>query len=115
MTVDSVSDICETTAAITGGIMTPELLRLAGEAIFGLNWKRPMAKALGYSARHISRIMNPDDPNRPLESIRPILLKLLEAKGKEVNYATRILHATDEDGNVIIPGASGNGEGGGLE
>ncbi len=88
------------------GSMTPELLRMAGEALYGSLWKAQVARDLGITARHLSRIMNPDAKDRATEKIRPVLLALLRERAAQVAKATHTLETTDIDGIEIPPGIS---------
>lgn len=87
-----------------GELMTPELLRMAGEAIFGPQWQAPMARALNMTTRHMSRMLNPALKDRPTERLRPILIGMLRAKSVEVSTALHTLQTTDADGRPIVPG-----------
>ena len=84
-----------------GAGITPELLRIASEAVYGLNWKLPMSKELGYSARHMQRIMRGETSTSSLERIRPKLMDLLRRKADEIEYARWILK-TSLDGTVPV-------------
>jgi hypothetical protein len=88
-----------------GDIMTPELLRMAGEAVYGPQWQAPMARALGMTTRHMSRMLNPDYKDRPTERLRPILIAMLQTKTEEVAKALRMLETTDIDGVPIVAGS----------
>lgn len=87
-----------------GEHMTPELLRLAGEALFGPQWQAPVARALNISPRHISRVMSPDYKDRPTERYRTALIGMLQAKVTDATHALRVLETTDENGDPLIPG-----------
>lgn len=84
--------------------MTPELLRLAGEAMFGPMWQAPLSRELAMTARHVSRMMNPNAKDRPTERLRPILIKMLREKAAEVSAALHKLETTDVDGFPLVPG-----------
>jgi hypothetical protein len=85
-----------------GDRMTPELLTLAGEAIYGALWKAPMARDLNITSRHMSRIMNPNAKDRVTEKVRPVLLALLRQKAVEVATAIHTLETTDIDGISVV-------------
>lgn len=38
--------------------MTPELLREAGEALYGTYWQAELSNALGMSSRHVRRLVD---------------------------------------------------------
>jgi hypothetical protein len=78
--------------------MTPELLRMAGEAIYGPLWQASMARALNMTTRHMSRMLNPDTKDRPTEHLRPKLIGMLKAKTAEVDTVLHLLQTTDVDG-----------------
>lgn len=63
--------------------MTPDLLAAAGEALYGSEWRRPLAAALGVDARLMQR-WAAGQRNIP-ETVAPALLGLLgrEAAGLE--------------------------------
>ncbi len=56
--------------------MTPDLLAAAGEALFGPEWRRPLASALGVDARLVQRWAAGQRGIPP--EVAPALLALLE-------------------------------------
>ncbi|SFU34670.1 hypothetical protein SAMN02799631_00269 [Methylobacterium sp. 174MFSha1.1] len=59
--------------------MNPTLLVAAGEALFGPEWRRPLAAALGVDARLVQRWANGQRGIPP--EAAPALLALLEKEG----------------------------------
>lgn len=72
--------------------MTPDLLRQAGEALFGPHWQSALGRELGVADRTVRRWVA-GDAAMPA-GVRDDLIRLLQARGAELVDVTNRLSKT---------------------
>jgi hypothetical protein len=69
--------------------VTPELLRLVGEALYGERWQTPLSRALGVGDRTVRRWASGEDKPKP--AIAAELAEVMRARRDKITEALEAL------------------------